>query len=94
MPRISQALRDFRASISIAESLMKREQRFADPPSPRQFKIVQGLRGGAAVLMVAAFENFLKEVVEEQLSDLTIHPLLFNPANLPQDMIFIICITH
>lgn len=88
MPKRTQALRDFRASIAIAETLMKREQRFSDPPIQRQVKIVQGLRGAAAVLMVAAFENFLKEVVEELLYELTHHPLRFNPDKLPKDMLF------
>lgn len=89
MPRRrSAALQDFRSSIRLAEALMSRERRFPDPPSPRNIKAVQGLRGGAAVLMVAAFENFLKEVIEERLVDLTRHPLIFNPANIPPDMLF------
>lgn len=88
MPRQSQALKDFRSSLSIAKTLMKREARFADPPQPRYQKIVQGLRGGAAVLMVAAFENFLKEVVEEYFYELTLHPLRFDPLKVPEEMLF------
>ncbi len=88
MTRRSHALRDFHSSIAIAERLMKREQRFPDPPTPRSFKEVQGLRGGATVLMVAAFENYLKYVVEEKLDKFTRYPLQFNPGNLPEEMIY------
>ena len=83
---ISQALRDFRSSLGLAEVLMSRERRFSDPPQPQNLRIVQALRGGAAVLMVAAFENFLKEVVEERLSELTVYPLRFRANRIPFEM--------
>jgi hypothetical protein len=46
---------------------MRAERKFADPPPPHRQGIVLGLRGGAAVLMVAAFEAFLDDLIEEQV---------------------------
>lgn len=91
MPRRSQAHRDFCSSLAVAQTLIKREQRFSDPPTSRNFKIVQGLRGGAMVLIVAAFENYLKEVVEERLDYFTKYPLKFKIESLPEQMIFHNC---
>lgn len=88
MPNRSQAYHDFKRNISVAETLIKREKQFSDPPASRNFKIVQGLRGGAAVLMVAAFENYLKEVIEERLFDFTSQPLKFNPTKLPEEVLY------
>lgn len=87
-PKRSKALIDFRASISIAQSLINEESRFPDPPPARNMQIVQGLRGGAVVLIVAAFENFLKELIEERLYIFTLVPLQFNVNNLPEEMIY------
>lgn len=86
--RKSTALRDFYDSVRLADTLIKRESRFADPPPIRTRKVVQGLRGGAAVLMVAAFENFLKEMVDERLQRFTLHPLQYNPQTMPEDMVY------
>lgn len=90
MPTRSQALLDFRASIAIAETLIKKEAMYTDPPAPDQLKIVQGLRGGAIVLMVAAFENFLEELVAERLDYLKQHPK-YNPKKLPNELMFYNC---
>jgi hypothetical protein len=87
MLRRSQALHEFRSSIAIAETLMKKELHFSDPPIPRHLKEMQGLRGGATVLMVAAFENYLKEVIEERMDDL-VHHRKFNPKKLPDELVF------
>lgn len=64
------ALTDFRGSMAIAQSLLTLEATYPDPPSPQDTVVIQGLRGGATVLMVAAFEDFLKAVFEEHLSRL------------------------
>lgn len=82
MVRRSQALQEFRSSIAIAEVLIKKEKKFRDPAPTQSRKIVLGLKGGAAVLMVAAFENFLKELVEEKIDDMKDHPK-YNPKKLP-----------
>jgi len=81
------ALKDFYESIGLAEALMRKELRFNDPPRLAAAKTVQGLRGGAAVLMVAAFENFLKEMVDERFQRLTQQPLQVNPLNIPEGML-------
>jgi hypothetical protein len=85
--RRSQALRDFYSALGIAEALLRAEGKYPDPPSPRLLKRVQGTRGGAAVLMVAAFEDYLKELVEERLHKLTLHPIKFKPKNVPIEMV-------
>jgi len=87
MPRKSRALHNFNSSIAIAETLLKKEKTFPDPPSSRSRKFVEGLRGGATILMVAAFENYLKEVVEERLDEL-VNSRRFNITKLPEKMIF------
>lgn len=51
----------------MARSLVQVESGYPDPPPMNQREIVLGLRGGAAVLMVASFEQFLKELVSECL---------------------------
>lgn len=87
MPQ-SQALRDFKSALGLAKALATREKRFQDPPKPTQVKVVQGLRGGAMVLMVAAFENFLRELIEERLYELTLHPPRFNSTKIPEEMVY------
>ena len=67
----STAYVSFRAALRQAESLMRLERTFADPPRPTDQDAVDGLRGGAVVLMVAAFEAFLRDVFAERIDDLT-----------------------
>lgn len=83
----SQAYIDFLASLELAESLLTIEAAFSDPAPPEQRKAAEGLRGGASVLMVAAFENYLKELVEEYLDELTHLPLKFKEGNVPKEML-------
>lgn len=46
--------------------LIRQERKLVgDPPAQHQQSIARGLRGGAAVLMVAAFEAFLDDMVAE-----------------------------
>lgn len=84
----SQAYRDFLASLQLAESLLTIESGFPDPAPDPQRKAAEGLRGGASVLMVAAFENYLKELVEEYLDELTHVPLKFKVDAVPKEMLF------
>ena len=84
----SQAYTDFLASLELAEALLTIESGFADPAPDAQRKAAEGLRGGASVLMVAAFENYLKELVEEHLDELTHVPVKFRIEDVPKDMLF------
>ena len=60
------ALREYEASLRRAQHLQRLEiSRYRDPP-PRQDQVgVEALRGGATVLMVASFERYLREALEE-----------------------------
>lgn len=64
------ALQEFESSLGLAEQLLDLEQQYGDPPSIFDETVVRGLRGGAAVLMVAAFEEFLRAVMAEHLAKL------------------------
>lgn len=66
----SSALRNFRATVRLAESLLSLERRYAEPAPPQSRPLVDGLRAGAAVLMVAAFEDFVRSMVQERLGSL------------------------
>lgn len=74
MPAIAPALQgksnayvSFRVALKQAESLLKSERRIPEPTPADQVDLVQALRGGAIVLMVASFEAFLRDVFEERL---------------------------
>lgn len=65
----SVALQEFAASLEMAKSLMDIERaNYSDPPARRQQKQVEGLRGGAIVLMVGSFEQFLRRLMQEHLT--------------------------
>jgi len=82
----SNAFSQFRESLGMAEELLRIEKdTYHNPPRQSEQKAVQGLRGGAVVLMVATFENFLKQTFEEHLSKLTIHPVI-TLDKLPEKM--------
>jgi hypothetical protein len=67
--RESESLQQFVGSLQMAEELLRVEKDLY-PNSARKdiTKAVQGLRGGATVLIVAAFENFLRTAFEEHLA--------------------------
>lgn len=81
----SKSFSQFVESLSMAEELINLEKVYHDPPLQEEQKAVEGLRGGAAILMVAAFENFLRRSFEEQLSKLIVHPPI-TPDKLPEKM--------
>ncbi|MEO9247471.1 HEPN domain-containing protein [Citricoccus nitrophenolicus] len=62
------ALQEYRASSSTVQALLTLEATYSDPPSSTERDVVEGLRGGSIVLMVAAFENYLKASVAESLN--------------------------
>ncbi len=70
----------------MAKKLIELEKNYSNPPKESERAVVFGLRGGACVLMVAAFEEFLRSVLEEHLSDLTIQPVKVPFHQLPEEM--------
>ncbi len=67
----STAYYEFKESLSIADELLKIERKsYHNPPRATEQKPVQGLRGAAAIFVVAAFERFLKDAIEEHLAKL------------------------
>jgi hypothetical protein len=70
----SQALYEFQDSLKMVEALIKLEQKYRNPPRKEEQKIVEALRGGTVVLMVASFEYFLRQVFSERLSVLSTQP--------------------
>ncbi|MET3291820.1 UNVERIFIED_CONTAM: hypothetical protein ABID98_004390 [Brevibacillus sp. OAP136] len=79
----SNALVTYKETLQVVEKLLELERQYRNPPRQEETKAVLGLRGGAAVMMVAGFENFLRQVVEEHLSELTLLPLKVNFNRLP-----------
>lgn len=82
MAKKSSALANLDASLSIVRGLLRLEQKYADPPSTQDALTVEGLRAGCAVLVVAAFEEFLKSCFRDELSKLQSKALTF--AKLPE----------
>jgi hypothetical protein len=66
----SRAYVEFRAALRQADALLRYERTLSDPPPSDAQALAEGLRGGAIVLMVAAFEGFLRDVFEERLDAL------------------------
>lgn len=64
----SEALTYFKQQMTMAKSLIALESKFKNPPLVKDRPAAQALRGGAVVLMVAAFEYFLKDAMEEHLT--------------------------
>lgn len=65
----SKSFLQFVESLQMAEELLRIEKTlYPNPIKQDAQKAVQGLRGGAIVLTVAAFENFLRMLFEEHLS--------------------------
>ncbi|MCK5450408.1 MAG: hypothetical protein KAI70_01435 [Candidatus Omnitrophica bacterium] len=81
------ALDQFKESLALAVALKKLERdKFPNTPNLKQQPFVKGLRGGAAVLMVAAFEFFLRNLFEENISNLNTIPVSIDFNKLPDRM--------
>lgn len=80
------ALEKFKESLELAISLRKIEtDKFAKNRQAEQpFKM--GLRGGAAVLMVASFEFFLRRLFEENIARLNTSPPSIDLNKLPDSL--------
>lgn len=70
MPTRSNAYTSFRLALGAADALLRHERTLADPPHAAQQDLAVGLRSGALVLMVGAFESFLRDAFEERLDEL------------------------
>ncbi|HEV2482987.1 MAG TPA: HEPN domain-containing protein [Puia sp.] len=81
------ALQQFKESVELASALKKLErEKYPAEPSLAQQPYVKGLRGGAAVLMVAAFEFFIRKLFEENISRLNTIPVSINFNKLPNEL--------
>jgi len=83
---ISQALSEFHDSLQMVEALIKLEQKYKNPPRKEEQKIVEALRGGTIVLMVASFEYFLRQLFAEHLSVLSAQSVSVKFHLLPDKM--------
>jgi hypothetical protein len=84
----SRAFVTFRLSLTLAQELLRIERETCrNPPKLHEQKAVEGLRGGACVLMVASFEQFLKDSVEEHLTNITAGSKKLLYERLPGKMI-------
>ncbi|WP_288432718.1 HEPN domain-containing protein [uncultured Deinococcus sp.] len=65
------AISELSRGLSLVDSLITIESSYDDPPREADLSAVMALRGGAIVLAVANFENYLKERVKEFISFLS-----------------------
>lgn len=80
------ALDKFKESLELAISLKRIERdKFASTKQANQ-PFIMGLRGGAAVLMVAAFEFFLRRLFEESVARLNTSPPTIDLQKLPDKL--------
>lgn len=80
----SAALASFGGTLGLAESLLSLESTYLDPPPSEEEVQVRAFRGGAAVLMVAAFEDYLRTVIQESLDPYQKSPPDKPRSQLPQ----------
>jgi hypothetical protein len=59
------AFENYKDAQKAVADLLDLEATYHDPPPSNQRSLVEALRGGAAVLMVASFEQYLKEAIGE-----------------------------
>lgn len=81
------AFNQFKESLELATALKKLERdKYPNNPKVYQQPFVKGLRGGASVLMVAAFEFFLRSLFEEKISELNTIPVTIDFHKLPDQL--------
>ena len=80
------ALNQFKESLKLATALKKLERKYPNNPRVVEQPFVKGLRGGASVLMVAAFEFFLRRLFEESISELNTIPVSIDFQKLPDQL--------
>ena len=82
----SAALQAFRKALERVLQLLRLERQYREPVVAAKLPLVEGLRSGAIVLMIAAFEAFLREVFEERVDQLARPPRPIRFASLPDRM--------
>lgn len=61
----------FKKSLKLSLGLIQAERKYKDPPTDEKSQnMILGLRGGALILMVASFENFIKDLFNFHLQKL------------------------
>lgn len=81
------AFDQFKESLELATALKRLERdKYPNNPKVVQQPFVKGLRGGASVLMVAAFEFFLRRLFEESISELNTIPVSIDFHKLPDQL--------
>ena len=79
----SPALNVLSGSLDAADALLLQDAELGDPaPKPTE-PLVQGLRVGAAVIVVAAFEEYLRNAIQEHVGVLATDPPPLTPSDLP-----------
>lgn len=81
------SLVQFKESLSLASSLIKLEKKYPQVPNTLEQPYVKGLRGGATVLMVAAFEFFIRKLFEDNISTLNTNPPSIDINKLPEKLL-------
>lgn len=82
----SLALGSFREALRRVLLLLRLEREYKEPVAASELPLVEGLRGAAIVLMLAAFEAFLRDVFEERVDQLAVPPRPIRFADLPERM--------
>lgn len=77
------ALQEYGVTLELPRALLALEAGYPDPPPAPDAQVVEALRGAAVVLMVGAFERYLRAVVAEHLDRLSGDPPPVNFAGLP-----------
>lgn len=67
----TRAYHQFVLALKMSGELIRAEREHTqDPPRENEQILVMGLRGGASVMMVAAFETFLDDMLEERITEI------------------------
>lgn len=83
----SRAFEQFKTTLQVASELQRIERaNYSNPPRNHEELAVRGLRGSMAVLIVAGFEQFLKNAIEEYLSELCNPPHPVDFQRLPDSI--------
>jgi len=81
----STAYFNFLNSLTLAIELIRLDN-YDEPPLPKDRNIILGLRGGAAILMVASFESFINRLPETHMNTLIVDYSTIDFSKLHQKM--------
>ncbi len=76
----------FKESIELSSALKKIEREKYKNSTQQNQPFIMGLRGGSAVLMVAAFEFYLRKLFEDNISKLNTSPPTIDLQKLPSKL--------